>query len=91
MSSISQDQFAQIVSGVLDLEACVQAYTVTNMGVTISVAAPMRKENVNAFLDFDDHGAITGRYSYAQTDADARLPREIGTRISQEIRNRIQR
>ena len=84
-SSIGQEEFARIVSAILDSDADVQTYSVTDRGVSLSICASMRREKADAFLDFDDHGAITGRFSHAQTDADAQKPREIGARISDEI------
>ena len=84
-SSISQDEFALIVTAVLDSDPDVQKYTITEKGVSVSICASMRREKASAFLDFDDRGAITGRFSYAQTDAGAQKPREIGARISAEI------
>lgn len=88
-SSIGQEEFARIVSGILDPDADVQNYTLTDKGVSLSICASMRREKVNAFLDFDDHGAITGRFSHAQTDANAQKPREIGARIAQEIQKAL--
>ncbi len=86
-NSIDQKEFAAIVAGILDADPNVQSYSVTDKGVTLSVCASVRREKVNAFLDFDDHGEITGRFSYAQSEADAQSPREIGSRISDEIQN----
>ncbi|MBR5618342.1 MAG: hypothetical protein IKW76_01260 [Clostridia bacterium] len=84
-NSIGQEEFASIVTGVLEAQADVQAYTIKDKGVYISICASVRREKVDAFLDFDDRGAITGRFSYAQTAADAQKPREIGSCISGAI------
>lgn len=89
-NGIRQEQFASIVSGILDSDADVQDYTITDKGVSLSICASMRREKVNAFLDFDDRGAITGRFSHAQTDANAQKPRELGARIADEIHKHLQ-
>jgi hypothetical protein len=86
-SSISHEEFRAIVSGIMESDKDVRDYSITENSVSLSVFAPMRRENVNAFLDFDDRGAITGRFSYAQTDINAQKPREIGAQISCEIIN----
>lgn len=81
-NSIGQEEFASIVTGILEADPDVQDFTIRDKGVSVTICASMRREKAGAFLDFDDRGAITGRFSYAQTDADAQKPREIGSRIS---------
>ncbi len=88
-NSISQETFVSIVDEALKDDPDVQEYTITDKGVSVSIRASMRRENVNAFLDFDDRGEITGRFSHAQTDANAQKPREISIRISEMIRNSL--
>ena len=89
-NGISQDDFARIVTEVLESDADVREFTIKEKGVSLSICAAMRREKANAFLDFDDHGTISGRFSHAQTDANAQKPREIGARISSEIRKMLQ-
>ncbi len=84
-NSINKEEFASIVTGILEADPDVQEYTIKDKGVSVSICASMRREKTGAFLDFDDRGEITGRFSYAQTDADAQKPREIGSRISAVI------
>ncbi len=86
---ISQDTFISIVTGILGSDPDVQEYAVSDKGVSLLIRAPMRRENVKAFLDFDDCGEISGRFSYAQSNPNARKPRELGERISDEIKRKL--
>ena len=87
--SIGQEEFVSIVTGILKQDPDVLDYTIKEKGISLSIRAPMRMETVTAFLDFDDRGTITGRFSHAQTDINAQKPREIGARISCEILNML--
>ena len=88
-NGIVQEEFVSIVETVLRSDPDVQDYTIKDKGVCVSICASMRREKCTAFLDFDDRGAITGRFSHAQTDANAQKPKEIGAHISDAVRNML--
>lgn len=84
--SISVQEFAVIAAKVLEQNASVDSFEVRGSGISVRIVSRLRAENVNVFLDFDDGGKITGRFSYARTQDDSSLPLLLGNTIAECIR-----
>lgn len=84
--SISVQEFSAIATKVLAQNADVDSFTVNGSSVTARIVSRLRRENVDVFLDYDDGGKITGRFSYAQSQDESALPRILGNTIADCIR-----
>ena len=83
---VSQADFSAIVSEILNRCGDVEAFTVSDKSVSVSIFSRLRRERAKIFFDFDDSGRITGRFSYAQTQDGSSLPQILGNEIAEYIR-----
>jgi hypothetical protein len=83
---ISEEEFSVIATKVLEQNADVDSFAVRGSGVSVKIISRLRRENVDVFLDYDDGGKITGRFSYAQTQGESSLPLILGNTIAECIR-----
>ena len=79
---ISVQEFSAIVSKVLESHADVASFNIQGRSVSAKIISRLRRENADIFLDFDDDGKITGRFSYAQTQDGTMLPQILGNTIA---------
>ena len=83
---ISEQEFSAIVTKVLKQNANVDSFTVRGSSVSVRIVSRLRGENVDVFLDYDDAGKITGRFSYAQTQSESSWPLLLGNTIAECIK-----
>ena len=83
---ISAQEFSAIAAKVLEHNADVDSFSVCGSSISVKIVSRLRGENVDAYLDFDDGGKITGRFSYAQTRGESSLPLIIGNTIAECIK-----
>lgn len=84
---INQNEFERIVSEILDKTADVVSYKFFRMAVEVQLFSRSGKTKWNTFLDFDDNGIITGRFTYTERYSGASQPIAIGKNISRRIEN----
>lgn len=86
---ISAQEFQNIVAEVLNRNNDVYKYEFFNMAVQITLYSRSKKSKWNTFLDFNDNGRITGKYTYTQGYEGAAQPWSIGNEISRRIKSAL--
>lgn len=82
---IGEREFQHIVAEVLNRSNDVYKYEFFNMAVQITLYSRSKKSKWNTFLDFNDHGRITGKYTYTQGYLGAAQPWVIGDEIQRRV------
>ncbi len=83
---ISVQEFSAIVTKLLEIHADVESFSIRGCGVSVRIVSRLRRENMDTYLDFDDCGKITGRFSFAQTQDSSALPQILGNEIASRIK-----
>lgn len=86
---IDELEFQNIVAEVLNKSYDVYKYEFFNMAIQITLYSRSKKSKWNTFLDFNDSGRITGKYTYTQEFNGATQPWSIGNEISRKIKSAL--
>lgn len=86
---IGELEFQNIVAEVLNGINDVYKYEFFSMAVQITLHSRTKKSKWSTFLDFNDNGRITGKYTYTQRFDGATQPWSIGNEISRKIKSSL--
>lgn len=86
---IGEQEFQSFAAEVLNGSNDVYKYEFFNMAVQITLYSRSKKSKWNTFLDFNDNGRITGKFTYTQGYEGAAQPWSIGNEISRRIKSAL--
>lgn len=88
-TSISQEEFEDIVSDVLDYDSDVVSYKFFDKAVEVFFRSRSGKQKWSTLLNYNDNGVITGRFGYTQIYQGATNPVRVGSKIRSRIKSKM--